>query len=88
MCNGNIPFESNDVITDFNIIRNANVLICSISTMAWVAGFLSKNLKQVYFPKNKFAGWSNQTFSTIINNTVYYENKLCNKRDLELFFKN
>lgn len=85
--NKNIIFESNDVITDFKIIKNANLLICGISTLAWVAGFLSKNLKQINFPKNKYSGWHNQTFSTIIENTVFYDNELCNKNDLELFFK-
>lgn len=86
--NKNIIFESNDVITDFKIIKSANILICSISTMAWVAGFLSKQLKLVYFPKNKYSGWVNQTFSTIIENTIYYDNELCDKNDLEIFFKN
>jgi hypothetical protein len=83
--NKNIIFESNDVITDFKIIKSANILICGISTMAWVAGFLSKQLKLVYFPKNKYPGWVNQTFSTIIENTVFYDNELCNKNDLEFF---
>jgi hypothetical protein len=48
--NSNIQFESNDIITDFKIIKNATILICSISTLAWTAGFLSKTLNQVYFP--------------------------------------
>jgi len=82
----NCIVESNDLITDFKIMNNAKVLICGISTIAWTAGFLSKNLQQVYFPKNKFHGWYNQTFSTIIDNTIYYDNILVNKEDLELFF--
>ncbi len=34
-----------------------------------------------------YPGWVNQTFSTIIENTVFYDNELCNKNDLEFFLK-
>jgi hypothetical protein len=78
----NIIFESNDIITDFKIMNNAEILICSLSTICWSAGFLSKNIKQVFFPKNKYHGWTNQSFSTIISNTTYYDNILTTEREL------
>lgn len=83
-----IIFESNDVITDFKIMNNAKILICSLSTLCWTAGFLSKKIQKVYFPKNRFPGWYNQTFSTIINNTQIYDNILCNENELNHFFNN
>jgi len=82
----NLTVESNDIITDFKIMNNTKTLICSISTVGWVAGFLSKKLETVYFPKNRFSGWTNQTFSTILENTIYYDNMLCNEEDLITFF--
>jgi hypothetical protein len=84
----NIILEQNDLITDFKIMSNAKVLICSNSTLCWTAGFLSKTVQKVYFPKNKFSGWPYQTFSTIIYNTVYYDNILCDEKELTLFFNN
>ena len=81
-------FESNDIITDFKIMNNAKILICSLSTLCWTAGFLSKNIEKVYFPKNRFPGWYNQSFSTIIQNTEVYDNILCNEKELNIFFDN
>jgi hypothetical protein len=84
--NYKISFESNDLVTDFKIMNNAKILICSLSTICWCAGFLSKNIECVYFPKNRFPGWKNQTFSTIIENTYVYDNILCNEKELTTFF--
>ena len=81
-------FESNDLVTDFKIMNNAKILICSLSTLCWSAGFLSKNIECVYFPKNRYPGWTNQTFSTIIENTHIYDNILCNEKELTHFFNN
>jgi hypothetical protein len=81
-------FESNDLITDFKIMNNAKILICSLSTICWMAGFLSKKIEKVYFPKNRFQGWYNQSFSTIIYNTQTYDNILCNEKELTIFFNN
>jgi hypothetical protein len=81
----NIIFESNDIITDFKIMNNAKIMICSLSTLCWSAGLLSKNIEKVYFPKNRFKGWHNQTFTTIIQNTQLYDNILCNEKELTKF---
>jgi len=83
-----IVFESNDIVTDFKIMRNAKTMVCSLSTLCWCAGFLSKNIEKVYFPKNRYHGWYNQTFSTVIQNTETYDNILCNEQELNLFFEN
>ena len=81
----NIIFESNDIITDFKIMNNAKIMICSLSTLCWMAGFLSKNIEKVYFPKNRFSKWYDQTFSTIIPNTQVYDNILCDEKELTEF---
>lgn len=84
----NIVYESNDVVTDFKIMNNAKILICSLSTLCWSAGFLSKTIECAYFPKNRYPGWYNQSFSTIIQNTIVYDNMLCNENELTIFLDN
>lgn len=78
----NFMFESNDIITDFQIMKNTqNILVCSLSTLSWAAALLSETVKTVYLPKNK----SNihQTFMFPIKNTILYDNIFCEKKDLE-----
>lgn len=75
-----LQLENNDVITDFHIMKNASILVCSISTLSWCAALLSENVKTVYVPKNKTAG--NQTFLRPIENTIIYENDICSKNFL------
>jgi hypothetical protein len=45
--------ETNDIITDFHIIKNAHTVICTYSTFAWGAVFLSKTIQKVYCPIRK-----------------------------------
>lgn len=77
-------FESNDVITDFHIMKHARVLVCSLSTLSWCAALLSETVHTVYVPKNKSNG--HQTFSKPIENTILYENVFCEKKDLTALF--
>lgn len=77
-------FESNDVITDFHIMKHARILVCSLSTLSWCAALLSENIQKVYVPKNKSCG--HQTFLRPIENTILYENNLCKKNDLDELF--
>jgi hypothetical protein len=53
--NNDIKFfiEHNDVLTDFYIMKEAELLICSNSTLSWCAAFFSKNIKKCFFPNSK-----------------------------------
>jgi len=83
----NITIESNSVIEDYHIMKNAKILVCSCSTLSWIAAFLSTRINTVYFPNypNKQA---HETFKMPIENTILYEFTKCSKTELENFLIN
>jgi len=78
----NYKIESNDVITDFAIMRNSKILVCSCSTLSWAASFLSNTLEKVYFPNYKNPDRIHETFKQPILNTTLYEFDRCSKEKL------
>jgi len=77
----NIELQCGTVIEDLYVMRNAKILVCSCSTLSWVAAFLSNKVETVYFPnKNKEP---HETFCKPIENTIYYDIIKCSKSDLE-----
>jgi len=80
----NIAIESNDVITDYHIMRQAKTLVCSYSTLSWAAAFLSDTVQTVYMPNYKNIA-PHQTFRTPIENTIFYENITCSAEELKVF---
>jgi FkbM family methyltransferase len=75
--NPRIIIESNDVITDFTIMKNAKVLVCSCSTLSWSAALLSTTLQKVYVPDYIQVNGSHQTFKKPIENTTLYNIRTC-----------
>ena len=80
-----IVFESNDVITDFHIMKQSTILVCSLSTLSWCAALLSETVEKVYVPKNKTS--AHQLYLQPIWNTVVYDNRFCGEKELVEFFK-
>jgi hypothetical protein len=68
--NINVVLENNNVITDYYIMKEAKTLICSNSTLSWVAALLSDKIIKCYFPDYKSS--SNQTCKRPIENTEMY----------------
>jgi len=70
-----IKIESNSVIEDFHIMKNAEILICSLSTLSWFASLLSDKLHTCYMPdwKHSTPGLGDHTrFRKPIDNTIFY----------------
>jgi hypothetical protein len=81
-----ITVESNDIITDYHIMRNAKTLVCSNSTVSWAAALLSETVTTVYMP-NYPVTRVHETFRNPIKNTIQYEYKSCTKEELETFLQ-
>ena len=62
--------EHNDTITDYYIMKEAELLICSKSTLSWCAAFFSDKINKCYIPDYEIS--SGQTFKYPIDNTELY----------------
>jgi hypothetical protein len=82
----NYKIESNDVITDFTIMRNAKTLVCSCSTLSWAASFLSNVVEKVYMPNYNNPDRIHETFKYPISNTVLYDFEKCSMENLLQLF--
>ena len=70
-----------DVIQCYNLMRHAENLVCSKSTLSWVAALFNENNTKVYMPKN-YGTIDHETFQYPNNNTEIYEWKTISKDDL------
>lgn len=84
----NYKIESNDVITDFTIMRKSKLLVCSCSTLSWAAAFLSETLEKVYMPNYNNPDRIHETFKKPINDTVLYDFEKCSTEKLLEIFNN
>ena len=83
----NCIIESNDVLTDFHIMKNAKILVCSCSTLSWTASLFSVTLKKVYIPDYNH-NRIHETFKNPINNTILYKYEQCNFNSLNILLDN
>lgn len=82
-----ITVESNSVIEDYHIMKNAKILVCSCSSLSWIAALLSTTIKTVYFPNYKHKH-DHETFKKPIENTILYEFTKCSYTELNNFLSN
>ena len=75
----NIPLhiESNALLVDFNIMKQAKILVCSMSTLAWTAAYLSTKVQRCYMPNYNFSQMTTAErqhffFHQPISNTILY----------------
>lgn len=70
----NCVIESNDLLIDFNIMKQCKVLVCSMSTLSWCAAFLSKKIEICYMPNYNFTKIRPITsFKNPIRGTIFYD---------------
>ena len=69
-----LSIESNYVLVDFNIMKQAAILICSMSTLSWAAAYLSTQIQTCYMPNYNFYSTDRETtfFHKPIINTLFY----------------
>jgi hypothetical protein len=84
----NIVCESNNPVTDYHIIKNAKILVCSRSTMCWAAAFFSDTLETVYFPNYINPNHPHETFKRPIENTIPYDIQFASEHEINVFFDN
>jgi hypothetical protein len=82
----NIIIESNDIITDFHIMKHAKVLVCSMSTLSWAAALLSDTVETVFVPDYPHTR-IHETYRRPSDNTVSYPIKTCSKGELVDFLQ-
>jgi len=70
--NINTIFESNDVLTDYYIMKEAELSICSNSTLSWCAAFFSDKIQTCYFPHYNIDQPNTMTCKSPIDNTIFY----------------
>jgi hypothetical protein len=79
--------ESNDMLTDYNIIKQAKTVISSMSTLCWAAAYFSKSLEKIYMPNYNFfdiEDRKNGYFKTPIENTILYNVKTTKFADIKV----
>ena len=62
--------EHNDTLTDYYIMKEAEILICSKSTLSWCAAFFSDCIQKCYLPDYEVS--PNSTCKYPIDNTELY----------------
>ena len=68
-------------LIDYNIMRNAKILVCSCSTFSWIASFMGCENQQIYFPNYSFR-YIFETYKKPHDNTIYYECVRCSISEL------
>jgi len=69
--NINVIIESNNILTDYYIMKEAEILICSRSTISWCAAFFSDKIKYCYFPDYDTESCS-MKYKNPTDNTILY----------------
>ena len=76
-----ITIESNDVLEDYTIMKNAKTLVCSLSTLSWCAALFSNIAQTVYFPDYTI-NRIHKTFKRPSIDTIHYPFVKCTANEL------
>jgi len=76
--------ENNDILTDYNILRNAKHVIVSCSTFSWVAILFAREDQTVLFPNYEHR-WNHEQFRRTHDRFTYYDFSRISETDLQHF---
>ena len=79
--------ENNDVIIDYNLLRNAKHVIASCSTFTWIALLFAQENQIVSFPNYEHR-WQHEQFRRTHNRFTYYDISRISEADLCAFLLN
>jgi hypothetical protein len=71
----------NPLEEDYHTMRNAEYLVCSMSTLSWIAAFWNDTHKQIYMPRN-IMGREHCTFQNPSSNTTIFDTTYINETDI------
>ena len=74
-------FYTEDILSCYNLMRHAEVLVCSRSTLSWIASLFNEINVKTYMPKN-YGTISHETFQYPNDTTEIYEWKTISKEEL------
>jgi len=74
-------FYSEDIISCYNVMRHAELLVCSHSTVSWTAALFNEINVKTYMPKN-YGTLTHETCQYPNDNTEIYEWKIISKEEL------
>ena len=82
----NTVLEQNELLIDYNIMRNAKRIVCSCSTLSWAAVFFGRKDQFVYFPNYEHR-YFYETFRKVHNRWETYEIARISEKELHDFSK-
>ena len=71
-------YEERTIEEDMCLMRKANTIICSRSTLSWISSMFSIVDQKVFMPV-KYENWTHESFTNIHSNTLLYNYTKCNK---------
>jgi hypothetical protein len=76
--------ENNDIITDYNLLKNAKHVIASCSTFSWIAVLFAQENQTVSFPNYEHR-WQHEQFRRTHDRFTYYEFSRISEENLRAF---
>lgn len=71
----------NTIEEDYHTMKNAEYLVCSMSTLSWMAAFWNDTHMRIYMPRN-IMGREHCTFQTPSINTTIFDTTYINESDI------
>ena len=81
----NATIEQNDLLTNYHRMQTTKHIICSCSTLSWIATLFARDDQYVFFP-NYTHRWNHEQFRQIHNRWTTYEMTRISEEEMRDFF--